>query len=53
MTKSGALIGIQLVTGKLTASHATDCMDEVPTVEIFKAILIRIMGIGAAVELVS
>ena len=53
MAEGGALIRVELMTCQFATHHPTDGMDEVPTVEIFKAILIGIMGIGAAVELVS
>ena len=48
-----ALIGIQVMAGKLTTSHTTDRMDEIAAEEIFKPVLIRVVCIGAAVELVG
>ena len=52
-TKGGALIGIKLVTSQLMTSHLADGMDEIPTIEIFKSILIQVMGIGPTMEVGS
>ena len=49
-TESGTLIWIQMMTSKLTASHPTDGMNKVAVVQVFKPILIRIMGVGATVK---
>ena len=49
-TEGGPLIGIELMTSQLSASHTTNCVDEVMTVKIFKSILIRVVCVGMAVE---
>ena len=41
-----------MVATELTTSDATDRVDEVVAVEVFEPVLIRVMGIGTAVELV-
>ena len=41
-----------MVTRELATSHATNCMDEIPTVEIFESVLVWIMGVGTTVELI-
>ena len=50
MAERGALIRIQMMASKLSASHPTDRMDEVPTVKVLKPVLIRVMGVGTTVE---
>ena len=41
------------MTSQFAACHPTNRMDEVPLVEIFKPVLIRVMGVGATVEVMS
>ena len=53
MTKGGALIGIKVMTSQLTTSYLTDGVDEISAIEIFKPILVRVMSVGAMVEIVS
>ena len=53
MMESGALIGIKMMASQLATSHPTDGVDEILTVEIFKTILIGIVGVGVVVELMS
>ena len=36
---------------KLAVGHMTNCMDEVPTVKVFKPVLIRVMSVGMTVEI--
>ena len=50
MTESGALIGIEMMAGKLVAGHLTDGMDEIAAVKVFKPILIRVVGVRAIEE---
>ena len=49
-SEGGALIGIEVVTGEFAASHPTDGVNKVTMVEIFEPVLIRVMGVGAMVE---
>ena len=53
LTKGGALIRIKSMMCQLAASHPTDSMDEVPMVQIFKSVLVRVVGVGTTVELMS
>ena len=46
------LIRIEVVAGEFMTDHTTDGMDEVSMVEIFKPVLIRVVGIGTKIELV-
>ena len=41
------------MTAELTARHATDGVDEVPTEQILKPVLVRVMCIGTTVEVVG
>ena len=43
--EGGALVRVESVTRQLAACHPTDGMDEVSTIEIFKTVLIRVMGV--------
>ena len=52
-TKGSTLIWIELVTSQLTMSHTTDSVNEISTIEIFEPVLIRVMGVGPTVGLVS
>ena len=52
-TEGGALIRVKVVAAKFTTSHTTNRMDEVGAIEIFKPVLIRVVGIGTAVEIIS
>ena len=47
----GTLIGVKTVMSKFTASHPTDGVDEVRTIEILEPVLVWIMGIGLAIEI--
>ena len=49
----GALIGIETMTSQLTTCHPTDGVDEVTTEQIFELILIRVMGVGLTIKVVS
>ena len=51
-TEGGALIGVEVVTAQLAASHATDGMNEVAAEEIFEPVLIRVVGVGTQVKVV-
>ena len=52
-TEGGALIRVQTVASQLAACHLTDGMDEVPTVQILKSVLVRIVSVGPMVKLMS
>ena len=52
-TEGGALVWIKVVTTELTTSDPADRMNEVGPVEIFESILIRVMRVGAVVEVVG
>ena len=51
-TKGGTLVRIKMVTREFATGHTTDGVDEVAAVEIFKPVLIRVMGVGTTVEVV-
>ena len=53
MTKGGTLIRIQLVMRQLAMGHPTDGVNEVAMIQVFEPVLVRIMGIGATIKLVS
>ena len=53
VTEGSALVWIKAMLSKFVSGHATDGMDEVMMVKVFKAILIGIMGVGTVVELMS
>ena len=50
-TKCGALIRVQSVMGQLTPCHPTNGMNEVSSIEIFKTILVRVVGVGPMEEI--
>ena len=52
-TKGGALIWIKVVTAEFATSHTVNRMDEVGTVEILEPVLVRIMGVGATIEIIG
>ena len=52
-TEGGALVRIKVMATELTTSHPTDGMDEVGPVKIFEPVLIRVVGVGAAVEIIG
>ena len=52
-TESGALIGIEMMTTKLGTSDPTNGVDEVGPVKIFEPVLVRVMGVGSAVEVIG
>ena len=52
MTECGTLIRVETVTSQLATCHSTNSMDEVSMIEIFKSILVRVMGVGTTVEIV-
>ena len=51
--KGGTLVGIKTMTCQLAAHYPADGVDEIPTVEVFEPVFIRIMGVGPMVELMS
>ena len=52
-TERSTLIRVQTMTCRLAACHLTNGVDEVAVVQIFKPILIQVMGVGAMVEFMS
>ena len=52
MAKGGALVWIEMVACKFATGYMTNGVNEVPTVEVFEPILIRVMGVGTTVEVV-
>ena len=48
-----ALVWVQLVMSQLTTGHPTDGMNEVSMIEIVKPILIRVVGVGVAIEIMN
>ena len=42
-----------MVVGELTTSHATDGMNEVATVKVLEPVLVRVVGVGMTVKVVS
>ena len=51
-TKGGTLIRIKMMMAKFATSDSTDRVDEIGTIEIFEPVLIRVVGVGTAIELV-
>ena len=51
-TECSTLVGVEMVTSKFTASYATDGMDEVAAEQIFKPVLIRVVGVRTTIEVV-
>ena len=52
-TERGALIRVEMMPAEFAASHPTNGMDEVGPVKIFEPILVRVMGVGSAVEVIG
>ena len=52
-TKRSPLIGVQAVTSQLTTGHPTDGVDEVSSVQVFKPVLIRVMGVGTTIKVMG
>ena len=46
------MVRIKLVTCEFATSHLADGMDEIMTIEIFKSILVGIVGVGTTIKLV-
>ena len=53
MTKGGVLIRVKVVVSQLAMSHLADRMDEIPTVQVFEPIFVRIVRIGSTIELMG
>ena len=47
------MVWIEMVATKLATCDPTDRMNEVGAVKIFKPVLIRVVGVGSTVEIVS
>ena len=52
-TEGGALVRIKVMATKLATGYPADGVDEVGPVEIFEPVLVRIMGVGTTIEVVS
>ena len=52
-TEGGTLIRIKMMMGQFATHHLTDCMDEIPTVQVFEPVLIRVVCVGMPVKLMS
>ena len=52
-TERGALIRIEVMTTEFATSDPTDRMDKVGPIEIFEPVLIRVVSVGAAVEVIG
>ena len=50
VAEGGTLVWVKLMTSQLTASHTTDGMDKVLTIEILKPVLIWVMSVGPTME---
>ena len=53
LMECSALVGVKVVVSQFAASHATDGMNKVATEQIFKSVLIWVVGVGTTVEVVS
>ena len=42
-----------MVTAQLSTRHTADGMDEIAAVQIFKPVLVQVVGIGMTVEIVG
>ena len=42
-----------MVTSEFSTRHPTDGVDEVAAIEIFKSVLVRIVGVGVTIEIVG
>ena len=51
--ESGALVRIKMMTTEFTTSDPTNRVDEVGTIQVFEPVLIRVMGVGTTIEVVS
>ena len=52
-TKSSTLVRIEVMTAKFTTSDSADRMDEIGPVQIFESVLIRVVGVGATIEVIG
>ena len=52
MTEHSTLIWVKSVMSQLAAHHLTDSVNEIPTVQVFEPVLVRIMRVGVTIELV-
>ena len=53
MTECGMLIRVQVMTGQLATCHTTNGVDKILTVEVFKPVLVWVVGVGVMVEIMS
>ena len=51
-TKSGTLVGIEMVAAEFMTSHTTDRVDKVGPVQVFEPVLVRIVCVRTTVEIV-
>ena len=52
MTEHNVLIGVKMMMSQFAACHLTNGVDEVSAIEIFKPILIQVMGIRMMIKVV-
>ena len=52
-TESGALVWVEMVAAKFATSHTADRVDKVGPIEIFEAVLVRIVCVGTAVKVIG
>ena len=52
-TEGSALVWVEMMAAKFSTSNPTYGVDEVGAVQIFEPVLIRVMGVGAAVEVIG
>ena len=48
----GTLVRVEMVTREFATSHTANHVDEITAVEIFKPVLIQVMGVGTMIEIV-
>ena len=46
----GTLVQVEVMMSKFMAGHATDGVDEIVTVQVFKPVLVRVVGVQATVK---
>ena len=53
MTEGGTLIRVQSMMSQFAVHHLTNGVNKVTTVQIFKPVLIWVMGVGPMIEIMS
>ena len=52
-TEGRTLVRIEMVATELATSHTADRVNKVCPIQVFEPVLIRVVGVGTAVELVG